>query len=91
MKGFSALTFLQCEHRIPVNKKHTEIVKFATPVDQTYQTAVTHLNECIRVCEQLRNLAELNPVNVQMQAVNEDGEIQERLGNLRNSGGLWME
>lgn len=43
----SAQLHLLFERRIPVNKNHTEMVKFASPVDPTYQSVVTHLNEYI--------------------------------------------
>jgi hypothetical protein len=62
------------------------MVKFATPADPTYQTAVTHLKDCIRVCDQLRNLAELNPANVGIQTEGNKEELKERFRNLRNMG-----
>jgi len=50
VKEFSAQLHLQFGPRIPVNKNHTDIVKFDSPVDSTYQKVVKHMNECIGEC-----------------------------------------
>jgi hypothetical protein len=47
VKGFSAQLYLSFEHRIPVDKDHTNIVKFDSQVESTYQTVVTHMKDCI--------------------------------------------
>jgi hypothetical protein len=47
VKRNSAQLFWQFEHRIPVGKNHTNIVKFAASVDNTYQTVVTHMTKCV--------------------------------------------
>ena len=40
---FSALLFLPLEDRIPVNKSHSALVKFASAEDPTYCTVVRYL------------------------------------------------
>jgi len=50
VQRFSAQLYLPWEQRIPVGKNHTDIVKFASPVDTTYQTVVRHLKDYIGVC-----------------------------------------
>ncbi|KAF8246653.1 hypothetical protein K440DRAFT_683829 [Wilcoxina mikolae CBS 423.85] len=47
VKRNSAQLFWQFEHRIPVAKNHTNIVKFAAMMDNTYQTVVTHMVKCV--------------------------------------------
>lgn len=47
VERFSAQLYLPSEHRIPVSKNHSDIVKFASRVDVTYQTVVKHMKECI--------------------------------------------
>lgn len=47
VQGYSAQLFLPLEHRLPVNKNHTDIVKFDPHVDLTYQSVVHHMNACI--------------------------------------------
>ena len=47
VRPLSAQLYLPSEQRIPVKKNHSDIVKFATRVDVTYQTVVKHLRECI--------------------------------------------
>ncbi|KAF8538592.1 hypothetical protein BDD12DRAFT_884762 [Trichophaea hybrida] len=76
VERFSALTFLQSEHRVPVNTTHTGIVKFATSTDSTYQTVVTHITECIGVCSQIQQ--EIS----QKQANSDPDELQKRFARL---------
>ncbi|KAF8540115.1 hypothetical protein BDD12DRAFT_777518, partial [Trichophaea hybrida] len=47
VKRFSAQLFIPPEKRIPVGKNHTDIVKFASRMDSTYQTVIRHLKDCI--------------------------------------------
>ncbi|KAF8539938.1 hypothetical protein BDD12DRAFT_980660 [Trichophaea hybrida] len=47
VQRFSAQLFIPSEHRIAVRKNHTDMVKFATPVDVTYRTVVRHMKRCI--------------------------------------------
>ncbi|KAF8538250.1 hypothetical protein BDD12DRAFT_928675 [Trichophaea hybrida] len=47
VKKISAQLYMQDEHRIPVERNHTELVKFPTRVDSTYQTVVYYLKECL--------------------------------------------
>jgi hypothetical protein len=44
---FSAALYLPGEYRLPVGKTHTDMVKFASEADTTFQTVVTHIKECI--------------------------------------------
>ena len=43
----SAQLWLPSEHRLPANRNHTDIVKFASPVDGMYQTVVKYMTEFI--------------------------------------------
>ena len=47
VQRLSAQLHLSIENRVPVNKNHTDMVKFASPVDPTYLSVVTHMKECI--------------------------------------------
>ncbi|KAF8535735.1 hypothetical protein BDD12DRAFT_326423 [Trichophaea hybrida] len=47
VQRFSAQLFIPSERRIPVRKNHTDMVKFAAPVDATYRTVVRHMKDCI--------------------------------------------
>jgi hypothetical protein len=47
VKKDSAQLFWPSEHRIPVRNDHTDMVKFASQVDDVYQTVVTHMDECV--------------------------------------------
>ncbi|KAF8533001.1 hypothetical protein BDD12DRAFT_785076, partial [Trichophaea hybrida] len=47
VKKISAQLYMQDEHRIPVERNHTELVKFPTRVDPTYQTVVYYLKQCL--------------------------------------------
>jgi len=47
VQRFSAQLYLQCEHQLPVAKNHSEMVKFASWVDTTYQTVVKYMRLCI--------------------------------------------
>ncbi|KAF8543475.1 hypothetical protein BDD12DRAFT_874572 [Trichophaea hybrida] len=44
---FSAQLFLPCEHRLPVQKDHTNMVKFPSSVDTTYQAVVHYMEKCV--------------------------------------------
>jgi hypothetical protein len=47
VKEFSAQLYLSFEYRIPINKNHTDMVKFASPVDSEYLSVVAHMKEFI--------------------------------------------
>jgi len=47
VQRFSAQLYLPDGFQIPVNKNHTDMVKFDSPVDPTYKTVVKHLKECL--------------------------------------------
>ncbi|KAF8247690.1 hypothetical protein K440DRAFT_643546 [Wilcoxina mikolae CBS 423.85] len=47
VKALSAQLYLKFESRIPVYKNHSDMVKFDSPVDSTYQTVVRHIREFI--------------------------------------------
>jgi len=47
VQRLSAQLHLSFEHRVPVNKNHTDMVKFASQVDPTYMSIVTHMNDCL--------------------------------------------
>ncbi|KAF8538039.1 hypothetical protein BDD12DRAFT_929483, partial [Trichophaea hybrida] len=47
VKRFSSQLFLPSELRVPVNKTHTEMVKFDSAVDPTFLTVVDQINNCI--------------------------------------------
>jgi hypothetical protein len=47
VKRLSAELYLPDECRVPVQENHTNMVKFASEVDKTFQTVVKHLRECI--------------------------------------------
>jgi len=50
VQRFSAQIYVPSAYRIPVNKNHTDIVKFGTTVDTTYIAVVSHIKECISKC-----------------------------------------
>jgi len=47
VQRLSAQLHLVFEHRVPVNKNHTDMVKFASPVDPTYLSIVYHMKDCV--------------------------------------------
>jgi len=47
VKEFSAQLHQLFELKIPVDKNHTDMVKFDSPVDSTYQKVVRYMKECI--------------------------------------------
>jgi len=47
VKTFSAQLFLPREHRLPIERNHTDMVKFPSAVDTTYETVVHHMEKCI--------------------------------------------
>jgi hypothetical protein len=47
VKNNSALLFWPSEHRVPVGCNHTDMVKFSSSEDATYQTIVTRMTECV--------------------------------------------
>jgi hypothetical protein len=47
VKKNSAQLFWPSEHRVPVGRNHTDMVKFCSSEDATYQTVVTHMTECV--------------------------------------------
>jgi hypothetical protein len=47
VKRFSALLYLSTEQRVPVEESHTNMVKFASAEDSTYQTVVRYLKQCV--------------------------------------------
>lgn len=47
VQGFSARLFLPSEHRLPINKNHSEMVKFDSKVETIYQSVVYHMKACI--------------------------------------------
>ncbi|KAI9771315.1 MAG: hypothetical protein M1840_002285 [Geoglossum simile] len=47
VKNFSSKIYLPYEYRLPVEKNHTDMVKFASEVDTTFQTVVKHMKDCI--------------------------------------------
>jgi hypothetical protein len=52
VKKNAALLFLPSEDRVPVGRNHSDIVKFPSRVDTTYQTVVTHLSRCVdKICK----------------------------------------
>jgi hypothetical protein len=44
---FSAQLYIPTEQRIPVEENHTNMVKFASAENQTYQTVARYLNEWV--------------------------------------------
>jgi len=47
VKKNSAQLFWPSEHRIPVGRNHTDMVKFCSSDDATYQTVVTQMTKCV--------------------------------------------
>jgi hypothetical protein len=47
VKNFSALLCLKQESRYPIDEDHTNMVKFAGPVDKNYESVVRHIKECM--------------------------------------------
>ncbi|KAF8539839.1 hypothetical protein BDD12DRAFT_805016 [Trichophaea hybrida] len=47
VKKVSAQLYLPDEHRLPVERNHTELVKFPTREDSTYQTVVYYIKQCL--------------------------------------------
>jgi len=47
VKKNSAQLFWPSEHRVPVGRNHTDMVRFCSSEDATYRTVVTHMNECV--------------------------------------------
>ncbi|KAF8533302.1 hypothetical protein BDD12DRAFT_984533 [Trichophaea hybrida] len=48
VKRFSAQLYIPTEERIPVAKNHTNMVKFASAEDETYQTVARYLTEWVK-------------------------------------------
>jgi hypothetical protein len=48
VKRFSAQLYIPIEQRIPVAKNHTNMVKFASAEDETYQTVARYLTEWMK-------------------------------------------
>ncbi|KAF8539827.1 hypothetical protein BDD12DRAFT_909826 [Trichophaea hybrida] len=48
VKRFSAQLYIPTEQRIPVAKNHTNMVKFASAEDETYQTVARYLTEWVK-------------------------------------------
>jgi len=44
---FSAQLYIPTEERVPVEENHTNMVKFASAEDRTYQTVVRHLKKWV--------------------------------------------
>jgi hypothetical protein len=47
VKKSSAQLFWPSEHRVPVGRNHTDMVKFSSSEDATYRTVVTNMTECV--------------------------------------------
>jgi len=47
VKKNSAQLYLPFEIRLPVDKNHTEMIKFSSSSDNTYQTVVSHINRYV--------------------------------------------
>jgi len=47
VKNSSAQLFWPSEHRVPVGRNHTDMVKFSSGEDATYRTVVTRMTECV--------------------------------------------
>jgi hypothetical protein len=47
VKNHSAQLFWPYEHRVPVGRNHTDMVRFSSSEDGTYQTIVTRMTECV--------------------------------------------
>lgn len=47
VKKFSAQLFLPREHRLSIERNHTDMVKFSSVVDTTYQAVVHHMEKCV--------------------------------------------
>lgn len=47
MQILAAQLYLPYEDRIPVNKNHTDMIKFASRSDMTYRIVVRHMAMCI--------------------------------------------
>lgn len=47
VKNLSALLCLKQESRYPIDEDHTNMVKFAVPVDKNYESVVRHIKECM--------------------------------------------
>jgi hypothetical protein len=48
VKKVSAQLHIPGEHRLPVERNHTDLVKFPTRVDTTYQTVVYYMKQCLQ-------------------------------------------
>jgi hypothetical protein len=49
VKNNSAQLFWPFEHRVPVARNHTDMVKFSSGEDVTYQTVVTRMTKCVNL------------------------------------------
>jgi hypothetical protein len=47
VKRFSAQLYIPIEERVPVEENHTNMVKFASEEDRTYQTVLRYLKEWV--------------------------------------------
>jgi hypothetical protein len=47
VKNNSAQLFWPSEHRVPVARSHTDMVKFSSGEDATYRTVVTRMTKCV--------------------------------------------
>jgi hypothetical protein len=47
VKKVSAQLYIPGEYRLPVERNHTELVKFPTRGDSTYQSVVYYMRQCV--------------------------------------------
>jgi hypothetical protein len=47
VKKVSAQLYIPGEYRLPIERNHTELVKFPTRGDSTYQSVVNHMRQCL--------------------------------------------
>jgi hypothetical protein len=47
VKNNSAQLFWPSEHRVPVARSHTDMVKFSSGEDATYRTVVIRMTKCV--------------------------------------------
>jgi len=73
VRNNSAQLFWPSEHRIPVGRNHTDMVKFFSSEDATYRTVVTRMTECVS------NLATSRGIRWPLLGLSLDGTADEDL------------
>ena len=62
VKNNSAQLCWPSEHRVPVDRNHTDMVKFCSSEDATYRTVVTHMAGYVNNLATSRGMRQMAPI-----------------------------